>query len=80
MKVGILNLLDLDFKMKGFWKFVNLDIIFFFFDWGFKKNLEIEYFKYLDYLKCKVIKKILMWLKFNNIYFYFYFKLDMGGE
>lgn len=57
MKVGILNLLDLDFKMKGFWKFVNLDIIFFFFDWGFKKNLEIEYFKYLDYLKCKVIKK-----------------------
>lgn len=57
MKVGILNLLDLDFKMKGFWKFVNLDIIFFFFDRGFKKNLEIEYFKYLDYLKCKVIKK-----------------------
>lgn len=57
MKAGTLNLPDLDFKMKGFWKFVNPDTIFFYPDWGFKKNLETEYLKYLDHLKCKVTKK-----------------------
>lgn len=56
MKAGTLNLPDLDFKMKGFWKFVNPDTIFFSLDWGFKKNLETEYLKYLDHLKCKVTK------------------------
>lgn len=30
---------------------------FFSLDRGFKKNLETEYLKYLDHLKCKVTKK-----------------------
>lgn len=81
MKAGTLNLPDLDFKMKGFWKFVNPDTIFFSLDRGFKKNLETEYLKYLDHLKCKVTKKkLLMRSKPNNTHPHPHPKLDMGGE
>lgn len=80
MKAGTLNLPDSDFKMKGFWKFVNPDTIFFSLDRGFKKNLETEYLKYLDHLKCKVTKKTLMRSKPNNTHPHPHPKLDMGGE
>lgn len=53
---------------------------FFSLDRGFKKNLETEYLKYLDHLKCKVTKKTLMRSKPNNTHPHPHPKLDMGGE
>lgn len=80
MKAGTLNLPDSDFKMKGFWKFVNPDTIFSLLIEALKKNLETEYLKYLDHLKCKVTKKTLMRSKPNNTPPHPPPKLDMGGE
>lgn len=58
MKAGTLNQLDSDFKMKGFWKFVNSDTIFFSsLDRDFKTNLDTEYLKFLENLKCKLGNK-----------------------